>query len=186
MRESRRGKRKESFKELSSLRLAVEVESEAKIRAGVALRLQDSDFRNFMPRTKNGIQRSRVTGITTRIVQTFPRRCLANPQDCFFAVVSCVLSSVGPFTVVAPDVRHGKSNNATCGSRLIYSRGYPLERLSTCKARLVICSHLDRIGLCCGAFDVLLPRDALISFPRFHFRPRAISTLSQSALISIS
>jgi len=134
-----------------------------------------------MPRMKNrfrnpNVQRSRVTGMTTRTVQTFPRTCLANPQDCFFVVVSRVLSSVGPFTVVAPDVRHGKSNNATCRSRLIYSGGYPLERPSTCKARLVICSHLDRIGLCSSAFDVLLPRDALIPFPRFRFRPRAIST----------
>jgi hypothetical protein len=76
--------------------------------------------------------------------------------------------------------RHGKSNNATCRSRLIYSHGYPrLGRPSTCKARLVICSHLDRIGLCSTAFDVLLPRDASISFPRFHFRPRAISILSR-------
>jgi len=64
-------------------------------------------LRNFMPRMKSrfrnpNVQRSRVTG-TTRTVQTFPRTCLANPQDCFFAVVSCVLFSVGPFTVVVTE-----------------------------------------------------------------------------------
>lgn len=68
----------------------------------------------------------------------------ASGSSLLFAVLSCARSR--PLYRRRPRRPSGKSNNATCRFRLIYSR-YPLEGPSTCKARVVICSHLERIGL---------------------------------------
>lgn len=68
----------------------------------------------------------------------------ASGSSFLFAVLSCARSR--PLYRRRPRRPSGKSNNATCRFRLIYSR-YPLEGPSTCKARVVICSHLERIGL---------------------------------------
>lgn len=68
----------------------------------------------------------------------------AGGSSFLFAVLSCARSR--PLYRRRPRRPSGKSNNATCRFRLIYSR-YPLEGPSTCKARVVICSHLERIGL---------------------------------------
>lgn len=57
-------------------------------------------------------------------------------------------SGRGPFTVVAPDVRPESQTMRRADSALFTPAVLSLEEgPSTCKARLVICSHLDRIGL---------------------------------------
>lgn len=77
---------------------------------------------------------------------TFPRRVLANQRVSSLCSRSCRPRRSRPLYRRRPRRPSGKSNNATCRFCLIYSR-YPLEGPSTCKARVVICSHLDRIGL---------------------------------------
>ena len=108
----------------------------------------------------------------------------ASGSSPLFAVLSCALSR--PLYRRRPRRPSGKSNNATCRFRLIYSR-YPLEGLSTCKARVVICSHLERIGLRSPRSRKSLSRRALHSelhSESLHFLlPRP--SFSLSALFSL-